>query len=651
MIVYRELWFLIVIYCATIDCLTPGKFYCVSEMNSYDDLCRHYNSTESHTLAYYMNNSWRFFESHDTYVFQHGQHTPLDHVILDISNVTNLSLIGPGEAEGTKTAIINCNGKSNGFVFEQASNILIENITFFACVREHNTTMFGYPVLLFSEGANISLFGVTLTLSEDEAFIIENVVGQVFLNNMKVTNSNTGGKKVRNAGNAIKYHHCHNIRSNNTTVLITNSQFVNNSNYADPHNTYAAGLTISINCPGINIKAYNVTMLNNSGYIGGNLALRFLSDLACFNMSAEIGHCHFEGGKSIDGGGMYAEFAELSASQANAVSYTATVAPKEKVLLRVYDTNFTNNVANYSGGGVRLIQIPSILSCCIENIVFSNVTIHNNSVIKTGRGGIAIHSQSNIKDHLHLIPHFHVIFDKCSIFNNSKPPRRDGSGTAAVFVKSNQYFLLENTAIFSNEATGLLATGSNIILSHNITIVNNTGSSGGGLFLCQDAIIYLKTNANVTIAYNSAKHTGGGIYIETSCLVSSPLCFFQLFSDSQALSTNVSLYDNHAYFAGNNIFGGSIDSCYMPKKPQHTKPIDVYKAIFSVPNNTVNPTSVSSPPRHICLCKHKRPMCTFLDNKLPQIPLTIEKFPGETFTIEAVLVGQFNGIVPGTVQA
>ena len=638
-----QLLFLSIVCCATIADQASSKYFCVSELNSNDGFCQQHNSIESHTLAYYMNNSRRYFNSYDTYVFQPGLHTPLDRFILNISNVTNLSFIGPG---GAKSAVVNCNGKSTGFIFRFSSNICIENITFFSCERKHGTKKIGYSTLSFQEGMHVSLLGVTLLMSVNEAFAIENVVGEVVLNNVKVKHSNTGGRKVHKAGNIIEYHHCNS--PNKTTVYITNSRFVNNSNYVNPSNTYAAGLTISLHCAGIEVKMYNVTMLNNTGYAGGNLALRFFSNLNYFNVSAEIGHCHFEGGSGTDGGGMHTEFTDISQSS----MITCKASSKERLLLHVYDTNFTNNVARYSGGGVHLVQTPSISSCFVERIAFENVVFNNNSVIITGHGGIAIHSQSHMRDLLHAIPQFHLIFVNCSIHNNYKPHRRDGSGTAAVFVKSNQYFLLKNTAIFCNEVTGILATSSNIILSHNITIVNNTGSSGGGLLFCQNAVMYLKTHTNVTIAHNTANHTGGGIYVETGCLVSMPLCFFQLFKYPQVLPSNIniSVYDNHAYFAGNNIFGGSIDNCYMMKKPPRTKGIDVYKAIFNIISNTISPASVSSPPRHVCLCKNNRPICIY-NMQVSQISHTIEKFPGETFSIEAVLVGQFSGTVPGTVQA
>ena len=75
---------------------------------------------------------------------------------------------------------------------------------------------------------------------------------------------------------------------------------------------------------------------------------------------------------------------------------------------------------------------------------------------------------------------------------------------------------------------------------------------------------------------------------------------------------------------------------------------DIYKAIFNVPNNKEILSSVTSPPRRICLCQNGKPNCDISSHSQLQY---LENFPGETFFIEAVLVGQLNGSVPGTVQA
>ena len=230
--------------------------------------------------------------------------------------------------------------------------------------------------------------------------------------------------------------------------------------------------------------------------------------------------------------------------------------------------------------------------------------------------------------------------------------KKDGSGTGVIFTKSNHYFLINNSAIFNNNVTGIVGMSSNIILSRNIMIVNNTGSSGGGLLLCQNAIMYLDAYTNVTISHNTANHTGGGICVDTDYLESKPICFFQLANDPQINQSlietiNITAHNNYAGYAGHNIFGGSIDYCYIIDTPKHRalSSTKLFSLLFTVQNNTKCPSSVTSPPRRVCLCTYHKPSCTSMPHRSLQV------FPGETFTLEAVLVGQYNGTVPGTVQA
>ena len=72
----------------------------------------------------------------------------------------------------------------------------------------------------------------------------------------------------------------------------------------------------------------------------------------------------------------------------------------------------------------------------------------------------------------------------------------------------------------------------------------------------------------------------------------------------------------------------------------------IFKKVFKVPNNTFIYSSISSPPCKICLCQNLEPRC----NISPPF-IHIQKYPGETFSIDVVLVGQFDGTLPGTVQA
>ena len=634
-----------------------SEVFCVSQES--DNSRHNQDFTECYTLAYYMSHSSEYFKSHETYVFQHGHHNPLDQFMLNISNVTNLTFVGPDKEKTSEAAVIDCNGRSAAFVFRYSSNIVIENLTFSACIQKHNfdsKISHGLATLTFYKGCHLSLLGVTVLMSVDEAFYIENVLGNVVLSNLEIADSNTDGKLVPYAGNTIAYKHCH--ESQASKLFITDSRFINNSNFVRNRfnhvQLYAGGLSINLECPNIEVKINNLTMSNNAGGSGGNLEIFFQSFYPCFNVSVEIRNSHFEGGNAAEGGGgIFAEFIKGSQGACAVVCKTSSHHPK---LLSVYNTTFTNNTAQYSGGGIYLKQKQSLSSCNIETITFVNVTFKDNFVIKAGDGGIAFHSINFlVTDYLpHQNPQFYVVLVNCSTHNNHAKGDGDldGSGTGVIFTKSNHYFQLINTAIFNNKATGILGMSSNIILSGNITIANNTGSSGGGLLLCQNAVIYLDAHTNITIAHNSATHTGGGICVETDYLKSKPICFFQLGRDpliypSYVKTINVSLYDNHADFAGNNIFGGSIDYCYMIDSPKHkaSRSTEIFTAVFNVPNNTESTSSVTSLPRNVCLCQNNKPSC--------EIPAYTPEpiFPGENFSIEAVLVGQFSGSVPGIVQA
>ncbi|MGJ8945944.1 hypothetical protein AB9K17_23935, partial [Salmonella enterica subsp. enterica serovar Kentucky] len=73
-------------------------------------------------------------------------------------------------------------------------------------------------------------------------------------------------------------------------------------------------------------------------------------------------------------------------------------------------------------------------------------------------------------------------------------------------------------------------------------------------------------------SHNRANHTGGGICVDSDYLESIPICFFQLANDPQRRQSlietiNITVDNNHAGYAGHNIFGGAIDNCYIIDSP------------------------------------------------------------------------------------
>ena len=259
--------------CATESSIeaTINKIFCVGNNSSF---CQNYNYSEHHILAYYLNHSSKYFKSYETYIFQPGKHSLLNNIgILNVTNVTNLTLTGL--TDGSKAAIIDCDGKFAAFKFENSSNTTIEHLIFSECITKHfgnDRRNNGLATLFFHTGTHLSLVGVTLLKSIDESFFILDMFGDVIISNVVAANASTAGIQRNRAGNSIVYRHCQ--RRGLSRLYITDSIFANNSVSFDSI-LRASGLSIDLECPNVMVRINNVTVSNNKGYSGGNLAILF----------------------------------------------------------------------------------------------------------------------------------------------------------------------------------------------------------------------------------------------------------------------------------------------------------------------------------------------------------------------------------------
>ena len=622
---------------------------------------------ECHTLAFYMNCSCcsdcpsSYFNSNESYIFWNGRHSPLFNNVLAIEKVENMTFTVDGE---DNKATIDCNGESVGFVFNESSDITLENLVFLSCIRTLSTAESSHhalATLAFHNGANLYLTRVTLNGSVDEALYVHNIQGVIHFQEIMIINSRSN---VRRNTNVIYNSECNN---ESLQIVINNSIF--SGNYNKPKNnlshdttigsmesnTLAAGLSITLKCLSVNIQIENVTMKNNHGGSGGNLALVFHNTSSTPDNIVTIRNCTLESGSADTGGGLFVEFVDSSKSEEALCLHSPN--KSEHQLLLVIDTTFKSNSAVYAGGAVYLKQKQSKASCSVGRISFINCIFQQNFVITKGFGGTVLHSINYpIATYKHHgVPQFKIIIKHCDFkenFADEKDVIRSGNGV--IFSKADSYFKLVNVRIRNNTSSGILAISSNIILSGNISIKDNRASSGGGMLLCQNAIIYFDRNTFVTIANNHVVHTGGGISVETQCLQSRPMCFFQLTENilqhpEFIHSLRVRIYHNSAGFAGHNLFGGSVDHCFMLDGPDHkhyfNQSIEAFRSIFYVRKYK---SSITSEPQQVCLCRFTRgpPICSNAKHLMKH-----EVYPGQPFTVIAVLVGQLYGIVPGTVLA
>ena len=166
----------------------------------------------------------------------------------------------------------------------------------------------------------------------------------------------------------------------------------------------------------------------------------------------------------------------------------------------------------------------------------------------------------------------------------------------------------------------------------------------------------LEKNIQILFINNYAEHVGGAIFAEET---KDEACFLQLatpYSKCSEIKYNQHLSfvftNNTAHNGGDAIYGGSLQRCITGHcKDEQTPIVGAYIFINNYWNVVQYNTGhgsilslVSSAPSCVCLHEDREPDCltTFANDT---------RYPGETFTISAVVVGQGFGTADGTVYA
>ena len=158
---------------------------------------------------------------------------------------------------------------------------------------------------------------------------------------------------------------------------------------------------------------------------------------------------------------------------------------------------------------------------------------------------------------------------------------------------------------------------------------------------------------------NHAKHYGGAIYLNDYSVEifnkgELPSCFFTAESYSFALTSSTALEEfstlalhNNTAKAGGALYGGWIDLCIVETNPTYIFTLhgtEAFDHIFQKHNGDEHLSVISSNPTRVCICLNSTPNCNITQ-------YNITAYPGETFQVPAVAVGQRFGTVPFTVQS
>ena len=436
-------------------------------------------------------------------------------------------------------------------------------------------------------------------------------------------------------------------------------------------------------CCNAEVNITNVTFLNNKvGAVpvshdgeelitsGGNIFIQDSTTGQWLNNTVRIHSCQIEGGVAMSGGGIRLMYL---------VKFAASWQKNTEMEgLFISNTRFICNQATNNSYAVSLLVEGTLLdnySMTLNSL--TPIFIKKLVIMDTTFDGSCAASSSNVqinglKAISYLPTVYSVVFVNVSFrgyyTNSSSPlstfhPRQlaDWSlgndlkqyitdSTLYTLSPAVQLFYIPNATFFGCEFiesySALYVASTNTFFGGNTLFRDNIATDGAGLMLVDSSVMYLRPDTHIMFSRNHATHAGGAIYVESVDSNGTPGCFYQFYEVNQTssdLKVQITFENNTAYFAGSALYGGLVDNCVFDTTIIR-KSIS-FDSIFKVQNTDEDPTAVSSDPYMVCFCNNSKPQCG------KQTYSSIHTYPGALFHVQAVVVGQKNGIVPGVVLA
>ena len=224
--------------------------------------------------------------------------------------------------------------------------------------------------------------------------------------------------------------------------------------------------------------------------------------------------------------------------------------------------------------------------------------------------------------------------------------------------KSTQAYFKKNQALRTGGALFVEDSIVGVMSLASLTFSNNTGYNGGALALIGNSHIKLQAPIQVQFLQNHAMHYGGAIYLNDYSVEAFnkgklPNCFFEvkgiLFDITSPFLLQklgaLTLEKNTAKQAGSILYGGWVDLCYAKTDSIYSHyGTEVFDQIFQNHDDNNDLSVISSNPTRVCICVNSIPNCSITK-------YTVTAYPGKTFQIPAVPVGQRFGVVPFMVQS
>ena len=577
-------------------------------------------SEPCHVLSYYAQYN-TFNTSNARFVFLPGNHTLNTTIVVE--NVQNLTLTGDDRFETgllglpAPSSQIHCNRiNGTGFDFENLSNLVIKNLLFLKCanLKYHDHYWVVHCAIRMVDIVNSTISRVTIQQSPGCGIEAVNVCGSITESIFLSCNDT----QVYIVYDDVSYNYSH---CGSPTFLIKSSQFL--YGYSQPLKQWsvgqAGGLSFYISedkYPSKTIVIDNITAVGNAGYNGGHLSLTY-DAITTTGPSITVINSYFMDGHSdkYSGGGALNGLLVLQS--------TPTYIP-----LTITNCTFQSNTAIFGGAVLITMQNTEDITPDLPTVLFQNCAFLNNTSQLQDAGTLAMSSAIGITFK-------HCTFSSSALTN---------SYSVTYLVNSNITF--SNCTFEDNIGTALAAVYSIIVFEGNNTFRNNTSMYGGALLFYTNSYMILQENTHIHFINNHAEYVGGAIFVQ--CVTVSP-CFFQVPTTNATLLPNLNIRlhfeNNTAEHGGTALFGGLVVKCEMIVSKDDLLDAWKYFQIITGLHNTVSePSTISSDPIGACFCTNNIPDC---DKRWNNIII----YPGKTFKISAIAIGQTRGTIRGVIHA
>ena len=624
-----------------------------------------------YTLTQINENPTRYFRHNTTVVLLPGTHTVDSISETAIQDVNNIALVG----SNGKVSRIQCTVAGEfGFAFANVSNLSISNIWISDCSAPLLWKELQWHILGNIHSKWLSK-KYDMLLNEIPAAIYLIQVHDVKISTLKVSNSSgigllgintfgdtsiTNSSFTRNKGNCYFQFMDATTGSPSTHVRLEDTSFEWGL-ASDIH--YAAGLTIVMaqSTYNIRIKITNVTTNENIGYLRehdfsphGNVLILFDE---CNNFLIKIIIQGLNCSRSTHPGNSYrnsrntrTDFSETGLELDGDLSLTDSNCSLFQHPIQISNSYFSRNKAAVSIWKVRE-----------KLVIFENVSIFTNSEDDGALNSFSVSSSNVILKNTTFSNNEFTASIKQStiIFHNINFSENMGEWGALYTQSSKVIFHGNNTFIRNKGKIGgaIYLKNATLIIEGSIEFLENEGYDGGALAFHSDSILKVGPQGRVKFTGNHALHQGGAIYVynaidpsdvfiyrsQKTSLFPQITCFYQPYN-KDTITTSIApvvLENNTADNAGSAVFGGWVDMCdgkwfYIY--------LLLFDTMFNITNNLTDLSQISSTPIIVCICFNSTPNCANTD-------VQISAYPGQTFYISAVAVGQRLGIVPTIIRS